>query len=119
MVTVHEAKGLPGGNLPDPPDPYVKMYLLKNSEKVKKSKQKTDYEKDTVNPQYEKDFEYEDLPIAKLQDNLQLEVTVVDRKGVFSRGSNMGRTIVDLAEIPRNRINNQWFDLSEVEEDSD
>ena len=44
MVTVHEAKGLPGGDLPDPPDPYVKMYLLKNAEKVKKSKQKTDYE---------------------------------------------------------------------------
>ena len=27
-VTVYEAKGLPGGDLPDPPDPYVKLYLL-------------------------------------------------------------------------------------------
>ena len=27
-VTIFEAKGLPGGDLPDPPDPYVKLYLL-------------------------------------------------------------------------------------------
>ena len=27
-VTVYEAKGLPGRDLPDPPDPYVKLYLL-------------------------------------------------------------------------------------------
>jgi hypothetical protein len=27
-VTIYEAKGLPGGDLPDPPDPYVKLYLL-------------------------------------------------------------------------------------------
>ena len=122
MITVHEAKGLPGGDLPDPPDPYVKLYLLadKTGKRDKKSKRKTDVEKDTVTPIYEKDFEYENLPLAKLQQNLKLEVTVVDNKGIFSRSSNMGRTEIDLSDIPQNRISNVWFDLSEiVEEDSD
>ena len=54
-VTVHEARGLPGGDLPDPPDPYVKLYLL--PERNKKSKQKTDVKKDTVTPIYDETFE--------------------------------------------------------------
>ena len=54
-VTVHEARGLPGGDLPDPPDPYVKLYLL--PERSKKSKQKTDVIKDTVTPVYDETFE--------------------------------------------------------------
>ena len=54
-VTVHEAKGLPGGDLPDPPDPYVKLYLL--PERTKKSKRKSDVKKDTVNPTYDETFE--------------------------------------------------------------
>jgi len=117
MVTVHEAKELPGGDLPDPPDPYVKMYLLPNREK--KSKRKTDAKKDTVTPIFDENFEYENLPIAKLQQNLKLEVTVWDNKGVFSRGAVMGRVIIELSEIPQKRIDNQWFDLVEVDEDSD
>ncbi len=39
-VIVHQASGLPGSDLPDPPDPYVKLYLL--PEKNKKSKRKTE-----------------------------------------------------------------------------
>ena len=31
----------------------------------------------------------------------------------------MGRAIIELSEIPQQRIENQWFDLSEVDEDSD
>jgi Ca2+-dependent lipid-binding protein len=54
-VTVHEARGLPGGDLPDPPDPYVKLYLL--PERNKKSKRKSDVIKDTVNPTYDETFE--------------------------------------------------------------
>ena len=117
IVTVHEAKELPGGDLPDPLDPYVKMYLLPNREK--KSKRKTDAKKDTVTPIFDENFEYENLPIAKLQQNLKLEVTVWDNKGVFSRGAVMGRVIIELSEIPQKRIDNQWFDLVEVDEDSD
>ena len=93
------------------------MYLLPNREK--KSKRKTDAKKDTVTPIFDENFEYENLPIAKLQQNLKLEVTVWDNKGVFSRGAVMGRVIIELSEIPQKRIDNQWFDLVEVDEDSD
>ena len=36
-VTIYEAKGLPGGDLPDPPDPYVKLYLLPGKKKITKA----------------------------------------------------------------------------------
>ena len=64
-VFVHEAAGLPGGDLPDPPDPQVsfqavtrsntelllqvKVYLMPG----KKKKKKTEVVKDCVDPKYE------------------------------------------------------------------
>ena len=49
-----QAEGLPGGDLPDPPDPYVKMYLL--PARKSKSKRKSEVKKDTVNPVFEETF---------------------------------------------------------------
>ena len=69
QVHVHEAKGLPGGDLPDPPDPYVKLYLL--PERSKKSKRKSDAKKDTVTPVFEETFDY-DVEVLKM--NSELEV---------------------------------------------
>ena len=40
--------------MPDPPDPYVKMYLL--PARKSKSKRKSDVKKDTVNPVFEETF---------------------------------------------------------------
>jgi len=114
-VIVYEAKGLPGGDLPDPPDPYVKLYLL--PDRSKKSKRKTDFIKDTVTPVFNETFEYE-IPALKIPSH-QLEVSVVDRKGVFSRGSTMGRCVIDLDQVTSKEINQKWFDLIEVDEDSD
>jgi len=114
-VILYEATGLPGGDLPDPPDPYVKTYLL--PDRCKKSKRKSDAKKDTVTPVWNETFEYE-IPAMKLASN-QLEVSVVDRKGIFSRRSTMGRCVIDLAEVASKEINQKWFDLAEVDEDSD
>ena len=114
-MILYEAKGLPGGDLPDPPDPYVKMYLL--PDRSKKSKRKSDAKKDTVTPVYNETFEYE-LPALKMASH-QLEVSVVDRKGIFSRRSTMGRCVIDLAEVAHKEINQKWYDLVEVDEDSD
>merc|ERR1719210_3050739 len=114
FVTVHEAKGLPGGDLPDPPDPYVKLYLL--PERSKKSKRKSDAKKDTVTPVFEETFDY-DVEVLKM--NSELEVSVVDRKGIFSRRATMGQVVIKLDDVISGDILNQWFDLLEVDEDSD
>lgn len=114
-VILYEATGLPGGDLPDPPDPYVKTYLL--PDRSKKSKRKSDAKKDTVTPIWNETFEYE-IPAMKMASH-QLEVSVVDRKGIFSRRSTMGRCVIDLAEVAYKEINQKWFDLAEVDEDSD
>ena len=60
FVKLHEAKGLPGGDLPDPPDPYVKLYLL--PDRSKKSKRKSEVIKDSVTPVFE---EVRAMPKAK------------------------------------------------------
>ena len=116
MVTVHEAKGLPGGDLPDPPDPYVKMYLLPS--RNKKSKRKTEAQKDTVTPIYNEDFDYE-MTASKMASE-QLEVSVVDRKGIFSRGSTMGRTVIDLDQIVSREVSKTWWaDFSAADRSAD
>ena len=115
-VLVHEAKGLPGGDLPDPPDPYVKLYLL--PDRSKKSKRKSDFKKDTVTPVFEEGFEYESMTGPKMASQ-QLEVSIVDRKGIFSKVSTMGRVVLDLSEVLTKSVNMEWYDLEEVEQDSD
>lgn len=93
-VTIYEAKGLPGGDLPDPPDPYVKLYLL--PERNKKSKRKSDAKRDTVEPVFDEVFTYE-ISSTKLVSQ-KLEVSMVDKKGIFSRRALMGRAIIDLSD---------------------
>ncbi len=70
-VVVMSAAGLPpGANPNDPPDPYVKLYLL--PDKSRKSKRKTEVVKDSTSPVYDEVFDYEgisqnDLGSIKLQ----------------------------------------------------
>ena len=51
--------------------------------------------KDTTEPTYDETFEY-DLDPSKLG-STELEVSVVDRKGIFARSPLMGRAVVSLA----------------------
>ena len=61
-VFVHEAANLPGSDLPDPPDPYVKVYLMPG----KKKKKKTAVVKDDGSPMFNEEFDFsidhEDVP---------------------------------------------------------
>merc|ERR1711970_1594272 len=66
IVVIHQAQGLIGGDLSDPPDPYVKLYLLPG--RSRKSKRKSEVIKDTVNPIYEETFEYEE-DLLRLDDS--------------------------------------------------
>lgn len=49
----------------------------------------------------------------------QLEVSVVDRKGIFARGALMGRVVVNLAEVERSGGITEWYLLEEDDDDSD
>ena len=49
----------------------------------------------------------------------KLEVSVVDRKGIFARGSLMGRVVVSLSEVERRGGITEWFVLEEDDDDSD
>ena len=51
--------------------------------------------KDTTEPTYDEFFDY-DIDSGKLG-NTELEVSVVDRKGIFARSPLMGRAVVSLA----------------------
>ena len=51
---LHEAANLPGGDLPDPPDPQCKIYLMPG----KKKKKKTEVFKDSVNPKFNEEFDF-------------------------------------------------------------
>ena len=53
-VFVHEAANLPGSDLPDPPDPYVKIYLMPG----KKKKKKTAVVKDNGSPMFNEEFDF-------------------------------------------------------------
>ncbi|QQP49966.1 Extended synaptotagminlike protein 2a [Caligus rogercresseyi] len=114
-VIVHNAYGLPGSDLPDPPDPYVKLYLL--PEKSRKSKRKSEVVRDSCNPVYDEEFNY-DLPVEKLG-STQLEVSVIDKKGIFSKSPLMGRAVVDFVNSNIDVGFTDWYPLYEEEDDSD
>ncbi len=59
----------------------MKLVLLPDRPK----KRKTDYVRDTLQPVWEETFNYS-IPRGEIRDK-ELEITVVDRKGLFTRCS--------------------------------
>ena len=43
----------------------------------------------------------------------------MDRKGIFARGSLMGRVVVSLSDVERRGGITEWFVLEEDDDDSD
>jgi len=112
-VFVHEVAGLPGGDLPDPPDPQVKVYLMPG----KKKKKKTEVVKDCVDPKYNEEFDF-DIDFDKLPQH-SLKFSVVDRKGVFSKSPVLGTTTISLDNPGLRGGIADWFLLEADEEDSE
>merc|ERR1712203_24011 len=112
-VFLHEAAGLPGGDLPDPPDPQVKVYLMPG----KKKKKKTEVVKDCVDPKYNEEFDF-DIDFDKLPQH-SLKFSVVDRKGVFSKSPVLGTTTISLDNFGLRGGIADWFLLESDEEDSE
>ena len=123
---------LPGGDLPDLPDPYVKLYLL--PDRSSNSKRKTDVNffqqnliqdnlnlnafslqvvRDSINPVFDETVEYtvapSDLP------SRELEVSIINRKGLFARSPLMGQTKISLGQFDLSQALTQWFDLTPSE----
>lgn len=137
MNTLLKTKSqLPGGDQPDPPDPYVKLYLL--PDRSTNSKRKTDVivatfkivfqlisvfsllffngfqiVKDTVNPVFDETFEYTVAPIDLPA--RELEVSVINRKGRFARSPLMCSCVVILGHHDLSQAVTQWFDLKPSE----
>ena len=61
-VFLHEAQGLPGRDLPDPPDPQVKVYLMPGKKKKKKSHVVKDCVDPTFNEEFDFNVDFKDLP---------------------------------------------------------
>eukprot|EP00092_Neocalanus_flemingeri_P064404 GFUD01078159.1.p1 GENE.GFUD01078159.1~~GFUD01078159.1.p1 ORF type:complete len:1135 (-),score=294.37 GFUD01078159.1:524-3928(-) len=112
-VFVHEAANLPGGDLPDPPDPYVKVYLMPG----KKKKKKTDVVKDSGSPKWDEEFDFsidhDDVP------KHQLKISVVDKKGIFAKSPVLGTLEIDLNNPGLKHGLADWYPLEDTEEDSD
>lgn len=49
----------------------------------------------------------------------QLEVSVVDNKGIFARSALMGRVVVSLADVETRGGITEWYQLEEEDDDSD
>ena len=49
----------------------------------------------------------------------QIEVSVVDRKGIFARGALMGRVVVSLTGLMDSGGKTEWYQLEEDDDDSD
>jgi len=112
-VFVHEAAHLHGENLPDPPDPYVKLYLMPG----KKKKRKTDVVKDSGNPRFDEEFDFS-IDMSDLQ-SCSIQATVVDKKGVFARSPVLGTVTIPLDNPGIVQGIADWFKLEEADEDSD
>jgi len=112
-VFVHEALDLPGGDLPDPPDPQVKIYLMPG----KKKKKKTEVVKDSVNPRFDEEFDFS-IDFNKLPQH-SIKLSVVDKKGVFSKSPVMGSITISLNNPGLRQGLADWYPLEEDDEDSD
>jgi len=107
-VTIHRAVDIPAENNSDLPDPFVKIILLPDRPK----KRKTEYVKETVNPEWEETFEYS-IPRDQVRDK-ELELVVVDRKGLFCRSADICRSLLQLYDCCdiSGKLVARWFPLS-------
>lgn len=66
-----------------------------------------------MNPVFDETFEYTVLP-SELTAR-ELEVSIVNRKGLFARSPLMGQTKIALGQYDLSQAVTQWFDLQQTE----
>eukprot|EP00092_Neocalanus_flemingeri_P000407 GFUD01000433.1.p1 GENE.GFUD01000433.1~~GFUD01000433.1.p1 ORF type:complete len:792 (+),score=178.56 GFUD01000433.1:116-2491(+) len=118
-VTIHRAVELPSENSYDLPDPFVKLILLPDRPK----KRKTEYVQECTSPEWEETFEYS-IPRGQVRDK-EIDLVVVNRKGLFcrfgdmfsvemGRSADLCRTILQLCDCCEitGKTTSRWFSLS-------
>ncbi|XP_077989141.1 synaptotagmin-11-like [Glandiceps talaboti] len=120
-VVVLKARSLPKMDVTGLSDPYVKIHLLYNNQRL--AKKKTRLKKRTLNPVFNESFLF-DVPIEGLQ-NVSLEFQILDHDRV-TKNEIIGRLIIcskaigederrhwkEIMENPRKQIA-EWHKLSE------
>merc|ERR1719192_2273934 len=109
---LHEAANLPGGDLPDPPDPQCKIYLMPG-----KKKKKTEVFKDSVNPKFNEEFDFS-VDMKDLKE-MYLKISVVDKKGVFTKSPLLGAVEIRLDNPGIKNGLAGWFPLQMEDESSE
>ena len=65
--------------------------------------------KDSINPVFDETFEYTVAPVDL--SSRELEVSVINRKGLFARSPLMGQCQIDLGQFDLSVAVTKWFDL--------
>lgn len=116
-VVLLKAKNLPKFDITGMADPYVKLYLIYNGQRI--SKKKSHVKKRTLSPVYNESFVFE-LPSSDARDleSVQFEIVVMDWDRV-TKNEVMGRCVIgaesehwsQVRNNPRRQIA-EWHPLS-------
>ena len=69
--------------------------------------------KDSVNPVFDETFEYTTTTLEL--PSRELEVSIINRKGLFARSPLMGQCLIPLGQYDLSQALTKWFDLKHNE----
>ncbi|XP_038058006.1 extended synaptotagmin-2-like isoform X2 [Patiria miniata] len=114
IIVVHKGVDIKRRGSDDPPDTYVRTYLL--PDKSKASKRKTKEVKDTHEPVYDETLEY--MMRAEEVSTRALQVTVKDSSRFISLSDPViGQIEIQLGELDLSKATTEWYILKPVDSD--
>jgi len=113
IVKIIQATELPAMDMGGVSDPYVKVYLLPETKGQKKFETKV--HRKTLNPFFNQQFEFKNLPYAETFDKtLMLNIFDYDR---FSKHDQIGEVKLPLSQMDLAQTINEWRDVQSNKED--
>jgi len=113
IVKIIQATDLPAMDMGGVSDPYVKVYLLPETKGQKKYETKV--HRKTLNPFFNQQFEFKNLPYAETFDKtLMLNIFDYDR---FSKHDQIGEVKLPLCQMDLAQTINEWKDVASNKED--
>lgn len=113
IVKIVQATELPAMDMGGVSDPYVKVYLLPETKGQKKFETKV--HRKTLNPFFNQQFEFKNLPYAETFDKtLMMNIFDYDR---FSKHDQIGEVKLPLCQMDLAQTINEWKDVQSNKED--